>query len=58
MELLKVDVEGSEADVLAGVAAADWARIKQVAVEVHGAELRAQVSIFKILFYFKGALCA
>jgi len=53
-----VDVEGSEADVLAGVAAADWARIKQVAVEVHGAELRAQVSIFKILFYFKGALCA
>jgi FkbM family methyltransferase len=35
IDLLKVDVEKSELDVLAGIAAHDWPRIKQVVVEVH-----------------------
>jgi FkbM family methyltransferase len=36
IDLLKLDVEGSERDALAGVAAAHWPRIAQVVVEVHG----------------------
>ncbi|HZB32285.1 MAG TPA: FkbM family methyltransferase [Streptosporangiaceae bacterium] len=35
VDLLKVDVEKSEADVLAGIDAATWPLIGQVAVEVH-----------------------
>lgn len=35
IDLLKVDVEKSEVDVLEGVEAADWPKIKQVIVEVH-----------------------
>jgi amino acid adenylation domain-containing protein/FkbM family methyltransferase len=35
IDLLKVDVEKSELDVLSGVEAADWPRIRQVVVEVH-----------------------
>jgi amino acid adenylation domain-containing protein/FkbM family methyltransferase len=35
VDLLKVDVEKSELDVLRGVDADDWSRIKQVVVEVH-----------------------
>jgi len=34
IDLLKVDVEGGELDVLAGVGAEDWKRIRQVVVEV------------------------
>lgn len=35
IDLLKVDVEGAEADVLAGVEDADWQRVKSCVVEVH-----------------------
>jgi FkbM family methyltransferase len=35
IHLLKVDVEGSELDVLHGIAPQDWPRIKQLVVEVH-----------------------
>lgn len=35
IDLLKVDVEKSEADVLAGIAEADWPKVRQAVVEVH-----------------------
>jgi natural product biosynthesis luciferase-like monooxygenase protein/FkbM family methyltransferase len=35
IDLLKIDVEGSEFDVLSGLQDADWRRIKQIAIEVH-----------------------
>ena len=35
IDLLKVDVEGSELDVLAGIDDGDWPRIGQLVVEVH-----------------------
>jgi phthiocerol/phenolphthiocerol synthesis type-I polyketide synthase E len=35
IDLLKVDVEKSEADVLQGISPADWPKIRQAAVEVH-----------------------
>eukprot|EP00035_Acanthoeca_spectabilis_P031225 m.13120 g.13120 ORF g.13120 m.13120 type:complete len:752 (-) comp4619_c0_seq1:78-2333(-) len=41
VSLLKVDVEGHEAAVLAGVADADWPRIQQVAMEIHSDALLA-----------------
>jgi amino acid adenylation domain-containing protein/FkbM family methyltransferase len=42
VDLLKIDVEKSEHDVLAGIADADWAKIRQVVVEVH--EIDSRVS--------------
>jgi amino acid adenylation domain-containing protein/non-ribosomal peptide synthase protein (TIGR01720 family)/FkbM family methyltransferase len=35
IDLLKIDVEKSELDVLAGIEPADWPRIRQLVVEVH-----------------------
>ena len=35
IDLLKINVEKSEMDVLEGIAAEDWPRIRQVALEVH-----------------------
>ncbi len=35
IDLLKIDVEKSELDVLAGIAEEDWPKIRQVVVEVH-----------------------
>ena len=35
VDLLKVDTEGGELDVLAGIAEADWPKISQLMVEVH-----------------------
>jgi hypothetical protein len=35
IDLLKVDVEKAELDVLRGIEAADWPKIRQVVVEVH-----------------------
>ncbi len=35
VDLLKIDVQKSELEVLAGIAAADWPKIRQVAVELH-----------------------
>jgi len=42
VDLLKIDVEGAEADVLAGIADADWPRIRQVVLETQhdGARIR------------------
>nr|UYH37519.1 amino acid adenylation domain-containing protein [Myxococcaceae bacterium MCy9487] len=42
IDLLKVDVEKSEADVLAGIAPEDWPRIRQVVVEVHDKDGRLE----------------
>jgi len=44
IDLLKVDVEKSEFDVLSGLAAEDWARIRQIVMEVDTRELLAQIS--------------
>ncbi len=35
VDLLKIDVQKSELEVLAGIAEADWPKIRQVAVELH-----------------------
>lgn len=35
IDLLKVDVSGAELDVLGGIEDADWARVRQVVMEVH-----------------------
>jgi amino acid adenylation domain-containing protein/non-ribosomal peptide synthase protein (TIGR01720 family)/FkbM family methyltransferase len=35
IDLLKIDVEKSEADVLAGIAEEDWGKIRQIVLEVH-----------------------
>ena len=35
IDLLKIDTEGAEKDVLAGIADADWTRIQQLTVEMH-----------------------
>ena len=40
IDLLKVDVEGAELEVLEGVAADDWPRIRQVVAEVHDVDGR------------------
>ncbi|MBV9110029.1 MAG: amino acid adenylation domain-containing protein, partial [Gemmatimonadetes bacterium] len=40
IDLLKVDVEKSELEVLAGLHDADWAKVRQVAMEVHDADGR------------------
>ncbi len=38
VDLLKIDVEGAELDVLAGIEDADWPTITQIVVEVHQAD--------------------
>jgi FkbM family methyltransferase len=43
IDLLKIDVEGSEADVLRGIADEDWPKIDQLAIEVHGPDLLREV---------------
>ena len=35
IDLLKIDVEGAEWDVLRGIGAGDWPRIRQIVAEVH-----------------------
>jgi FkbM family methyltransferase len=45
IDLLKIDVEGGEADVLRGIDAADWPRLRQIVMEVEdldGALLRVR----------------
>jgi natural product biosynthesis luciferase-like monooxygenase protein/FkbM family methyltransferase len=44
VDLLKVDAEKSEADILAGLSAEDWAKIDQVVLEAHSDELLEKVS--------------
>ena len=41
VSLLKIDVERAEMIVLGGVKQADWAKIDQVAVEIHDADGRS-----------------
>ncbi|HXT16179.1 MAG TPA: FkbM family methyltransferase [Gemmatimonadaceae bacterium] len=40
IDLLKIDVEGAEEDVLAGIGGADWPRINQLVIEVHDVDGR------------------
>lgn len=42
IDLLKIDVEGSEADVIDGIDPADWPKIRQVVVEVHDSGRRVE----------------
>ncbi|MEZ0542395.1 FkbM family methyltransferase [Fibrella arboris] len=42
IDLAKIDVEGSEWDVLMGIAPADWPKIRQFVVEVHDIDQRTQ----------------
>lgn len=35
IDILKIDVEGSEADILLGIEESDWPKIRQLMVEVH-----------------------
>ncbi|HEY9283906.1 MAG TPA: FkbM family methyltransferase, partial [Pyrinomonadaceae bacterium] len=43
IDLLKIDVEGSESDVLRGIDEDDWIKIGQLVMEVHSAELLDEV---------------
>lgn len=40
IDLLKIDVEGAEMEVLAGIEPADWAKIQQTVLEVHDVDGR------------------
>lgn len=42
IDLLKIDVQKSEMDVLAGIADEDWKNIRQIVVEVHDLENRLE----------------
>jgi len=43
IDLLKIDVEGAEQEVLAGIEPADWPRIRQISAEVHSQPAEAAV---------------
>ncbi len=49
IDLLKINVEKSEWDVLAGIAEEDWQKIHQIALEVHDIENRLEqvIALFK-----------
>jgi len=53
IDLLKIDAEKSELDILKGIDAADWPKIKQVVMEVHDAEGKLLNEI-KVLLGGKG----
>ena len=42
VDLVKIDVEGAEEQVLAGVAEHDWPRLRQLAIEVHDVDGRLE----------------
>jgi FkbM family methyltransferase len=44
IDLLKIDVEGSELDVLLGIHENDWHKIKQIVAEVHNKVLLDQIT--------------
>ena len=44
IDLLKIDVEGSEFDVLSGIRDNDWRRIKQIAIEVHSRSILNRIT--------------
>lgn len=52
IDLVKIDVEGSESDVIEGIAEEHWSRIKQFVVEVHN--VNGRVERMKSLFEAKG----
>ena len=43
IDLLKIDVEGSELSVLSGIAEKDWPRIKQIVMEVHSRSIMQSI---------------
>ncbi len=49
IDLLKIDVEKAELDVLRGIEAKDWSKIKQIVIEVHNLKDRVQkiINLFK-----------
>ncbi len=49
--LLKVDVEGAELEVLLGVDDTDWARVQQVAVEVHDRDGKLEAVTDLLVFH-------
>ncbi|HEY0781761.1 MAG TPA: FkbM family methyltransferase, partial [Thermoanaerobaculia bacterium] len=52
IDLLKIDVEKSELDVLAGLAARDWPKVRQAVVEVH--DLPGRIAQVQELFAAHG----
>lgn len=44
IDLLKIDVEGSEFDVLSGLEEEDWPLIKQIAIEVHSRSILKRIT--------------
>jgi FkbM family methyltransferase len=49
IDLLKIDVEGAEEDVLAGIDDADWPRVRQLVIEVHDVDGRLDRLARKLL---------
>jgi FkbM family methyltransferase len=45
VDLLKMDIEGGELDVLLGIAADDWPKVRQVVTEVHDIDGRLETVI-------------
>jgi amino acid adenylation domain-containing protein/FkbM family methyltransferase len=52
IDLLKIDVEKSEADVLAGIAADDWQKIQQIVIEAH--DINGQLALLTQLLRDQG----
>lgn len=52
IDLLKIDVQKSEIDVLRGLAPEDWARVRQIAMEVH--DLDGQLALVQDLLAQNG----
>lgn len=52
IHLLKVDVEGSELEVLQGIEERHWTRVQQVVAEVH--EINGRVDVIETLLVLKG----
>ena len=52
IDLLKIDVEKSELDVLSGLRPADWAKVKQIVIEVDSRDLLDQITTLLELYRF------
>jgi FkbM family methyltransferase len=48
IDLMKIDVEGSELDVIRGIATEDWPKIRQFVVEAH--DIDGRVELLKSIF--------
>jgi FkbM family methyltransferase len=53
VDLMKIDVQKSESDVVAGIGGEDWPKIKQLVVEVHdtGGRLRQMIDLLEARGY-------